>query len=174
MKKIGLIFKETSENQIKSNLASSDAVFIVKYSGLSGPDLNLLRMNLLSSNARLFVVKNTVARRAISNPAIKDIIKAIDGPCGFVFVKDEPVAASKALCSFFKDHEKLKLEGGFLKDKLIAKSDIENMAKLPAKDVLRTQVVCALNSPIAGFVMVLNQTLKKFVYCLEQIKNKKT
>jgi len=48
------------------------------------------------------------------------------------------------------------------------------MSKLPSKDVLRAQVVCALNGPIVKVVVVLNQTLKKFVYCLDQIKQKKT
>jgi len=59
------------------------------------------------------------------------------------------------------------------KDKMLDKKDIEMLAKLPVKAVLRAQVVMMLKSPITGVVMVLNQTLRKFVYCLEQIKNKK-
>ena len=74
---------------------------------------------------------------------------------------------------FNKEKEKLVLEGGYLQDRLIGKKDIETMSKLPSKDVLRAQVVCTLNAPIQGFVLVLNQTLKKFVYCLDQIKQKK-
>jgi large subunit ribosomal protein L10 len=91
-----------------------------------------------------------------------------------VFVKDEPVAVSQALCNFTKDHEQLKLEGGSLKDKILEKKDIESMSKLPSKEVLRAQVVGALNSPISGLVITLNQVLAKFVICLDQIKQKKT
>ena len=128
MKKIGLIFKETSESRIKSTLKDS---------------------------------------------RLEPLIKNIDGPCGLVFIKDEPVAASQVLCNFTKEHEQLKLEGGYLKDKIIEKKDIEHMSKLPSKEVLRAQVVGALNSPISGLVITLNQVLAKFVYCLDQIKEKK-
>ncbi len=173
MKKVSLLFKETSANRIKNFVEDSSAVLIIKYSGLSGPDLSALRKNLKSSNATLFVVKNCVAKRCLSNSDIEPLVSKIEGPCGLVFVKEEPVAASRILCSFLKDHEKLGLEGGILKDRLLEKKDIESMARLPSKEVLRLEVVMALNSPISGLVTTLNQILAKFVYCLEQIKNKK-
>jgi large subunit ribosomal protein L10 len=91
-----------------------------------------------------------------------------------IFFKDEPVDTSRVLCTFRKDHDKLVLEGGFLIDRLLTRKDIETMSKLPSKDVLRAQVVMTLNAPILGLVIVLNQTLKKFVYCLDQIKQKKS
>lgn len=174
MKKVSLLFKETSANRIKNFLKDSSAVLIIKYSGLSSPDLSALRKNLKSSNATLFVIKNCVAQRALSETGIEPLVKKIEGPCGLVFVKEEPVAASRILCNFLKEHEKLGLEGGILKDKLLEKQDIESMARLPSKEVLRLQVVMTLNSPISGLVVTLNQILAKFVYCLEQIKQKKS
>jgi large subunit ribosomal protein L10 len=173
MKKLGLIFKETSENRIKSSLKESDAAFIIRYSGVKSPDLSSLRQTLRGSKASLFVVKNSVARRALKDSGLETLIKSIEGPCGFVFVKEEPVGISKTLCNFIKDHEALKLEGGFLQDKILEKKDIESLAKLPSKDVLRAQVVCTLNSPISGLVIALNQVLAKFVICIDQIKQKK-
>ena len=173
MKKLGLLFKETSENRIKNTLKDCNAVFIVKYSGVSSPDLSSLRLSLRTTNAELFVVKNSVARRALKGAGLESIVKGIEGPCGLVFVKDEPVAASKNLCNFSKDHEALKLEGGSMQEKTLEKKDIEAMSKLPSRKVLLAQVVGALNAPISGFVIVLNQVLAKFVICLDQIKQKK-
>ena len=174
MKKLGLLFKEVSESKIKLSLKESNALFIVRYSGLSSPDLSALRQNLKGSNARLFVVKNSVARRALKSSGLETLIKSVEGPCGLVFVKDEPVGTSKVLCNFQKEHEPLKLEGGFLKDKVLEKKDIEALAKLPSREVLRAQVVMTLNSPISGLVITLNQILVKFVYCIDQIRHKKT
>jgi large subunit ribosomal protein L10 len=176
MKKLGLIFKETSEKQIKNSIKDSTSVFVVKYSGLASPDITSLRQSLKNANADMLVVKNSVARRAFKSSGLESLVGLIEGPCGIVFAKDEPVAASKALYTFFKAHEQLKLEGGALKDKdkILDKKDIETLAKLPSKEVLRAQAVMTLKSPITGFVMVLNQALRKFVYCLDQIKNKKS
>lgn len=173
MKKIGLLVKEQSERFISEKIKESSACFIIKYSGLSSPDICALRQNLGSQKVRLFVAKNSVARRALKSAGLDDLCKKVDGPSGFIFIKDEPVNASKLLCDFAKTHEHLKLEGGFLKDRVLEKKDIEALAKLPAKEVLRAQVVMALNSPISGLVRTLNQVLKNFVYCLEQIKTKK-
>ncbi|MDD5729630.1 MAG: 50S ribosomal protein L10 [Candidatus Omnitrophica bacterium] len=174
MKKLGLLVKEISQSRITRDLKESDSVFIIKYSGLSSPDICSLRQSLRGANASLFVVRNNIAKRALKDSGFENLTQTIDGPCGFVFSKEEPVGVSKILYNFAKDHDKLKLEGGLLKDKVLATKDIEILAKLPAKEVLRAQAVVALKSPITGIVMVLNQTLRKFVYCLEQIKNKKS
>ena len=173
MKKIGLVFKEVSESRIKTTLKDSDAVFIIKYSGVASPDLCSLRQTLKGSKASLFVVKNSVARRALKDSGLEVLVKNIEGPCGMVFIKDEPVAISKSLFEFVKEHEQLKIECGSLKDKVLEKSDIEAMSKLASKEVLRAQVVMTLNSPISGIVITLNQILAKFVYCIDQIKQKK-
>jgi large subunit ribosomal protein L10 len=172
MKKLGTIFKEASESRITKNLKSSSSFFVIKYSGLSGPDLNVLRQSLRDANSELFVVRNNIARRALKDLANDDLIKLIDGPSAMVFPKDEPVAAAKALYNFAKDHVNLKLEGGLLFTKVLGKKDIEVLAKLPGRQELLTQVVCTMKSPITGLVFVLKGNLRKMVYCLEQIKNK--
>jgi large subunit ribosomal protein L10 len=173
MKKIGIIFKETSENRIKNSLKSSNGVFILRYSGLSSPDITWLRQALKGLGSSFFVVKNTVARRAFKTAGLESLVKSIEGPCGLVFVNEEPVGASKVLCNFSKGHEQLRLEGGILKDKILEKKDIEFMSRLPSLEVLRAQAVGALKSPINGIVFVLKGNLRKLVYCLEEIKKKR-
>ncbi len=173
MKKISLIVKEFTENRIKEGVKDSGSFLVVKYEGVSSPDMSTLRMSLRGVDADMFVARNTTARRAIKEFASEDALKLIDGPCGIVFFKDEPVAASKVLFDFVKDHNKLKIEGGFMKDKLLTAADVERMAKMPSKEMLRGQVVMALKSPIFGIVGVLKGNLRKLVWCMEQIKQKK-
>lgn len=173
MKKLGLVFKEVSSNRIKKALEGSESFIVIKYSGLSSPDLSSLRQALKSENASCFVVRNKVAQRTLKEKSLDSLIKLIDGPCGLVFIKDEPVNVSRLLCNFAKDHANLLLGGGYLKDKVLGKKDIESLAKLPGKDALRAQVVMALNAPIVKLAMVLNGNLRKLVSCLDQIKNKK-
>ncbi|MBI4972464.1 MAG: 50S ribosomal protein L10 [Candidatus Omnitrophica bacterium] len=173
MKKLSLIFKETSEKLLKDNLKGSQGIFVIDYTKLSSPDLSALRQSLKSAKSQLFVVKNSIARRALKAASLDSLLERITGPCGIVFAKEEPVSISKILYGFSKEHENLRLQGGFLKDKILEKKDIEALALLPAKEVLRAQLVMALKSPITGLVMVLHHTLGKIVYCLEEIKKKK-
>jgi large subunit ribosomal protein L10 len=173
MKKLGLLVKEISESRIKGYLKDSSGVFIIKYSGLSSPDMTSLRQSLGGFNANLFVVKNSVARRALKGHGLEGLIKSVEGPCGFVFAKEEPVGVSKALFNFAKEHEKLKLESGFLEDRFLDNKDIEAISKLPSKEILRIMAVMTMKSPITSIVGVLNGVLRKFVYCLDQVRQKK-
>lgn len=173
MKKIGQVVKEASESRIKKSFKAAQGLVVVKYSGVSSPDMSTLRKTLKGVGADLLVVKNSIARRAMKELGLEGIIPSIQSPCGMIFFKDEPVDTSRILCAFRKEHEKLVLEGGLLQDKLLTLKDIEVMSTLPSKDVLRGKLVVALNAPISKFVIVLNQSLKKFVYCLDQIKQSK-
>ena len=173
MKKIGVIVKEVTAKRIKDSIRESGNFFVINYSKLSSPDLSSLRQSLTGANAKFFVVKNSVARRALKDSGLEPLIAYIDGPCGMVFMKDDPVNVSKVLYNFAKTHEPLKLKGGIVEERVMQDKDIEALSKLPSKEILRAQVVIALKSPISGIVMVLSGTLKKFVCCLEQIKNKK-
>ncbi len=174
MKKLGLLVKEISGNRIKDELKGSGSVFVIRYSGISSPDLSALRQSLKTVNASLFVVRNNVAKLALKELGHEALGETIQEPCGFVFVREEPVGVSKVLCDFIKDHEKLKLGGGLFNQEPLTENDIIALSKLPSKEVLRAQVVIAIKSPITGLVMALHQTLRKFVYCLDQIKTKKS
>jgi len=172
MKKLSTIFKEASENRIKKGLKDSEAFFVVKYSKLSGPDLNALRKSLRGIDSEMLVVRNNTARRALAGQN-EALLNCVQGPCGFVFSKKEPVEASKVLFNFTKDHVNLILAGGLLKDKLLSSKDIEALAKLPSREVLLARAVTAIKSPITGLVFVLKGNLRKLVFCLDQIKQKK-
>ena len=174
MKKIGQLVKETSGSRIKDSFKASQGLIIVKYSGVSSPEMSALRKTLKGAGSDLFVVKNSIARRAMKELGLDSLIPSIQTPCGMIFFKDEPVDTSRILCAFHKEHEKLVLEGGLLQDKLLTLKDIEVMSTLPSKDALRGKLVVALNAPISKLVIVLNQSLKKFVYCLDQIRQGKS
>lgn len=173
MKKIGLLFRETSENYIRNNIKESDSVLVVKYSDVSSPDLTALRQSLVDSGALFFVVKNNVTRRVLKNSGFDDLEKCIEGPCGMVFIKEDPTEAFRVLYNFSRQHQDLRLQGGFLKDRILTRDDIERLARLPSKKILRAQALFALKSPITGLAIVLNQMLCKFVWCLGEIKKKR-
>lgn len=174
MKKLGLVFKETAQEAMQDNLKKAEAFFVLTYSNLSSLDMTTLRQSLRDARATLFVVKNSVARRAFKSAGLQDLAKLIEGPCGVVCVREEPVSVSKVLYNFHKAHEGLKLEGALLGEKLLNKEDIVVLAKLPSQDVLRQQLVGILYSMLSGLIYTLKGNLNKLVYSLEDLKNKKT
>jgi len=173
MEKIGRLIRENSENEIRKNLKEVESVFVVGYSGLSGPAMNSLRHSLKTNRSNLFMVKNSVFRRVFQGSELAEFSKILQGPCGLVFVKDDILATCKVLSNFSKEHETFKIVGGILKNRILNKSDISILASIPGKEVLFMKIVMGLKSPVYGLVGVLSNTLKKFVIVLDQIKNKK-
>ena len=174
MEKLGLLFKNTARNRIKDSFKEANTVLVIGYSNLSSPDVTTLRQSLKNVNAEFLVVKNTVAQRALKESGAESLIGLVSGPCGLIFVKDDPVAVSKVLFDFARDHEHLKLHGGSSGKRFFERKDLEAISRIPSKTILRAQFVMILNSPISRLVTGLKQNLTKLVYCLDQIKNKKT
>lgn len=172
MKKLGTIFKEVSERIVKENFKNSEGVFVIKYSKVSGPDMNNLRLSLKGAGGKFFAVKNSVARRALKDSGAEFMANAIGGACGLVFVKEEPQITSKILFDFAKDHAALKLECGLVENRQLDDKGIEALAKLPSKEALKAELVAVLNSPLSRCVMVLKKNLNTLVYCLEQKQKK--
>jgi len=171
VKKVGLIVKESAEKAIKKNLKDTDNLFVVNYAKVPSPDLSSLRQNLKNVNAKLFMVQNSVARRALKN-TVEGVDKAIDGPCGLIFAKEDPIETCKILYAFLRTHGQFQIQSGFLKDKLLDRKDIEALAKLPTKDQLRAELVAIINSPLSRLTMVLKKNLSTLVYCFQQRKDK--
>ena len=173
MEKIGRIFHQFCEDYIKDNCEGLNCLFVVRYSGVASPKMSNLRQTLKSCQGKLFVSKNNISRRVFDGLGLKEISKMLQGPCGLVFGKGDPVSVSKALYIFSKENENLKIEGGLLKDKILSASQVIALANLPVKEVLYAKVVWTLKSPLNQIVWTLSGLIKKLVYVLDQIKNKR-
>ena len=50
---------------------------------------------------------------------------------------------------------------------------LKQLAKLPSKDVLITQLLAGFNSPITGFIGTLQGIIRKFFYAVDEIAKQK-
>ena len=173
MQKLGRIVKETCEKDIRKNIDGSNCFFVVKYSGVASADMSNLRLTLKSSKARMLIAKNSISRRVLNDLGLAEISAMLQGPCGFVFVKDDPSIAAKALYHFSKENKKMELEGGLLVKRVLSKNDVVTLASLPSRTVLYTKLVTTLSSPVRSYVWAVSGILKKFVIALDQIKKQK-
>ncbi|MBQ7559628.1 MAG: 50S ribosomal protein L10, partial [Synergistaceae bacterium] len=64
-------------------------------------------------------------------------------------------------------------KGGLLESQQLNLAQLMALADLPSKEVLRGQVVRTIAAPLSGLVNVLSGTMRNFVTCLAQIRDKK-
>src|SRR5215211_4587622 len=145
--------KAAAVEQVAAQIEGAEAVLAVDYRGISVPQAAALREKLNDAGARFRVVKNTLTLRAAE--------RAADG--------GDVALAAKALAQFRREHALLDFKGGRMNGEPLTVEQIQEIAALPARDVLDGQLVGVLASPVTGLVRGLNQLIAGLAMQLGQI-----
>jgi large subunit ribosomal protein L10 len=138
-------------------------IIITDYQGLTAGQINELRRSLEKSGADYKVIKNTLTKKALETLNLNgDLKKLFKGVTGIVFCKDY-MSAIKALTTFAKANEKLKIKGGYIDSKEVTVDEIKALSVLPSKQELIAKFVILLNSPIQRLINVLDRAGKATV-----------
>lgn len=159
---------------LAQKLKNSCAGVIVNYKGINVADDTKLRKELREAGVEYFVVKNTLLQRAAKLAELEGLDSVLEGTTAIAISKDDHVAAARILCEFAENNKFFNAKAGFVEGKVISEAEVNNLAKLPTKEVLVAKALGGLNAPISGFVAVLNGTLKGLVVALNAIAEKQS
>jgi large subunit ribosomal protein L10 len=160
--------------ELTEKLKSACAGVIVDYKGINVADDTKLRKELREAGVDYFVVKNTLLSRAAKEAGLEGLDPVLEGTTALAVSKEDHVAAARILCKFAETNKSIKTKAGFVEGKTIDVAEVENLAKLPSKEVLVAKALGGLNAPITGFVTVLNGTMKGLVVALNAIAEKQS
>jgi large subunit ribosomal protein L10 len=132
------------------------AGILTDYRGLTTAEINELRRKLREAGIEYKVVKNSLAQIAVKQVGMDDLANSFTGPMAVAFdFSDSPVVA-KVLSDYLRATKSImSIKGGFLADRILSHKEVETLAKLPSKQVLISQVMAGMKSPIYGLVNVL-------------------
>ena len=161
--------KERVVSELTERLRSSNTLIVADYRGLSMKEIDGLRSELLKHGARFSVVKNSLTRRAAEAAGVDTLLALLDGPSAIAFLEagGDPVAVAKALGEVARTTRVLAVRGGVLEGSPITGADVENLAKLPPADVLRSQLVSAVAAPLTTVVGLFTAPLRDLVGVLQ-------
>jgi large subunit ribosomal protein L10 len=171
--KLARMCKEHMVDEIVASIKERPNFIITKYMGSSVSDLEQLRKSLKKSSSSYVVVKNSILKIVFDKLDLKDESAKIESGMGLSLSGEDIVATCKVLANFAKDHDKFKIKGAIIDGKSVEQEKVKELASLPSKQVLLTQVVVTMKSPITGFVNVLGGVVRKFVYVVAAIKTSK-
>jgi len=123
-----------------------ETIVVTRNDGLTAAQASDLRIKMRAAGVSYKVSKNRLALRALKGTRYEGIGPLLKGPVGLATSKD-PVAASKIAANFAKDNEKFVVLGGALGEKLLDKSGVEALSKLPSLDELRAKLLGMLQTP---------------------------
>ena len=82
-------------------------------------------------------------------------------------------AAAKTLSDFARTSRKLVLRGAYLDGEAFDADGVRQLATLPSRDQLLTNLVSQMLSPVSGFASVLAQLPRSLVVALDQVRIQK-
>jgi len=170
------IIKKKKEiiEEIAKKLEKSQGVYFSNFKGMSAEQVNEMRRMFDKENVEYKVYKNTYISFALKDSDIFEKLKDVFiGNTSIAFSYDDPVAPARVIKDFMKKYKLPKPKAAIVEGKFFDAKGVEEIAKLPSKDVLLSQVVAGIQAPISGFVFTLNGILSDFVYTLQAIKEKK-
>jgi large subunit ribosomal protein L10 len=152
-------------DDLTAKLKSAETLIVADYRGLTMPQIDALREKLVEHGAKFTVVKNTLTRRAAQAAGQEALLALLEGPSAIAFIEadGDMVAVAKALADSARDTKVLAIRGGILAGKEISGEDVEELAKLPPVDVLRSQVLAAVIAPLTSLLALVNAPLQDLV-----------
>lgn len=132
--------KEAEIKELNERFANDEMVVITHYSGLSVAEITDLRSQLRAEGASFKVTKNTLAKLALKGTKFEGMSDMFVGPTGVASSQD-PVVAAKVAHKFAKDNKNLIILGGALGEKMLSAEEVEQLAKLPSLDEVRSKLV---------------------------------
>jgi large subunit ribosomal protein L10 len=157
--------KEQVVAELAERLRTSETLIVADYRGLTMPQIDALRGELLKHGARFQVVKNTLTRRAVEVAGTEHLLAMLEGPTAIAFVESEgdPAAVAKALAAAARETQVIELRGGVMQGRPVTAAEIATLATLPSMDVLRSQVLGAITSPLTVIVALFNAPLQNLI-----------
>ena len=160
--------KVETVGELKSRLDGVTTVLLAEYRGLTVLQLAELRKQLKAVSAEYKIVKNRLARLALTGSSLSSLSANLKGPTGLVLATGDPVSVAKALTNFARTNQALVVKIGVVDGQVLQPEGLKALAELPSRDALRAQIVGTLQGPLASLVGLLQAPQRQLVYVLEQ------
>ncbi len=169
--------KSELAKELKDKFSKAKVAVFADYKGVTATQADELRRSLRAQNTEVKVLKNNIARLVAKDGSLgedaKTVMDSLVGPTLVSFGYGDPAAAAKIIHKFSKDNEAFKIKDSLLGKTKMSAASVEELASLPAKEVLLAKMLGTMNAPVTNFVGVLAAVPRGLVTVLAAIEKKK-
>ena len=158
--------KATVVSDLNKKINESPFLFVTDYSGVDVVQFGELRNRLHKAGARCLVVKNSFLRLAAKEAGLPDLGE-LRGQTAVVVGDKDAAAAAKVIKTFSSEFKKLTLKTGVLDNLVVSVAQINQIADLPSREVLLSQLLGVLQAPASKLVRLLNEPASQLARVLK-------
>ncbi|MBE5738551.1 MAG: 50S ribosomal protein L10 [Clostridiales bacterium] len=156
-----LELKKELVESIKSEFKDAKSIIFVDYRGITVSEDTAMRKEFRENAVSYKVYKNRLLVRALNDMGITDYDpKMLEGTTAVAYSTDE-VAPARVFCKNQKDLNKMAVKFGVVNGQIMDKAQVEELAKVPSKEVLIAMLLGTLNAPVAALARGLKAIAEK-------------
>lgn len=165
--------KEAIVAEVAIVARSAQSAIAAEYRGLTVEQMTKLRFDARKAGVYLRVVKNTLARRALTDTGYACMSDSLKGPLVLAFSKEEPAAAARVMRNFAKDNDKLVVKAIALSGKLLTPGDLAALATMPTREEALSKLLAVMKAPIEKLARTLKAPADKLVRTMAAVRDQK-
>jgi large subunit ribosomal protein L10 len=168
--------KEQKAEQVEliaEKLKKARVAVLTDYRGLTVTQIQDLRGKLRTGEVEYRVVKNTLARRAADAAGVPGLQAELEGPIAIAFGYDDLSLPSRLINEWVRTTRlKLDVKGGLVEGRVFSPDQVRQLAELPSRETLLSQLAGTIQSPIARLAGALQTPLSTLAGALESYQKK--
>ncbi len=152
--------KEGMIKELETAISGSKSLVFVNFHGIHAGDETVLRRDLRNQGVSYRVSRKSLLKRALSGKA-KGELPELGGEVAVAYSSDE-IAPAREIYNFQKTHKgMLNILGGIFEGQFVGGARMMEIATIPSREVLLSQLAFLLKSPMQRLALGLNEVAKK-------------
>ncbi len=144
-----------------------------EYSGITVDDMTTLRAAARKENVYLRVIKNNLAKKAVTGTDFECMTDGFTGPLITAFSLEDPGAAARVIEDFSKVNKAMVVRMVSINGKLLDPSELSTLAKMPTYDQSISMLMAVMKAPVEKLARTMKEVPSKLVRTIEAVKSAK-
>lgn len=170
---LGLDGKKQIVAEVNETANGALSLVVADSRGVTVNDMTELRAKAREANIQLRVVRNTLARRALTETEYECVNSALTGPSLFGFSMEDPGACARLFKDFAKENDKFEIKALAVGGELLGADKIDVLAKLPTRDQALASLAAVMIAPVTKLARTFNEVPSKVTRVVAAVKDKK-
>ena len=141
--------------ELAEKIKKASSGVLVDFKGINVADDTALRSELRKADVEYAVIKNTTIRLAAEQAGYDKLNEVLEGTTALAISMNDAVAPARILADF-AEKGKLAIKAGFVDGGVIGVDQVNELSKIPSKEVLIAKMLGSMMSPLSGLAIAFS------------------